>query len=125
MANALGIDILGVQDIDPYLSLGSRRQAAAESVMRSLFHEPGALWWAPDRGYHLARNLHTTFDPDAIESAVKTQLESDERVDSVIVVATALGRELRLEIQLFLTDDPTAVTFTLHVSELAEVLLTA
>ena len=121
--NALGIDILGVQDIDPFLSIGSRRQSAAESVMRVLFHEPGALWWAPDRGYHLARHLHVFFDADAIETAVKAQLEADERVDSVDVVATALGRELRLEIDLILTNDPNAVSFTLQVSELGEVLL--
>jgi hypothetical protein len=123
MANALGIDILGVQDIDPFLTLGSRRESAAHIVLRSLFHDPGALWWAPDRGYHLVHRLHTFFDPDAIESAVRAQLEASELVESVDVVATALGRELRLEIDLKLTNDPNAVTLTLQVSELGEVLL--
>jgi|SRR5690606_4778737 len=123
MANALGIDILGVQDIDPFLSFGSRRESAAHSVMRVLFHDPGALWWAPDRGYHIARHLHGFFDAEAIEAAVRGQLEADERVESVDVVATVLGRELRLEIELVLTNDPTAVTFTVQVSDLGAVLL--
>lgn len=124
MANALGIDILGVQDVDPFLSLGSRRQSAAESVMRVLFHEPGALWWAPDRGYHLARHLHAFLDdPEAIETAVRGQLEADERVDSVDVTVTVLGREMRIEIDLILTNDPNAVTFTLTVDQLGAVLL--
>lgn len=124
MANALGIDILGVQDVDPFLSFGSRRQSAAESVMRVLFHEPGALWWAPDRGYHLARHLHAFLnDPDAIETAVRAALEADERVDSVDVVATVLGREMRLGIDLFLTNDPNAVSFTLTVDQAGQAIL--
>src|SRR5690349_4752607 len=108
---ALGIDILGVQDVDAFLSFGSPRQSAGESVMRVLFHEPGALWWAPDRGYHLARLLHGFFNADEIEQTVKGQLEADERVESVEVVATQLGNEVRLEVDVLLTNDPTAVSF--------------
>jgi len=120
---ALGIDILGVQDVDAFLSFGSRRRSAGESVMRVLFHEPGALWWAPDRGYHLARLLHGFFNADEIEQTVKAQLEADERVDSVEVVATQLGSELRIEIDVLLTNDPTAVSFTVSVSEIGAILL--
>lgn len=120
---ALGIDILGVQDVDAFLSFGPPRQSAGESVMRVLFHEPGALWWAPDRGYHLARLLHGFFNADEIEQTVKGQLEADERVESVEVVATQLGNEVRLEVDVLLTNDPTAVSFTVSVSALGEVLL--
>jgi hypothetical protein len=123
MADALGIDILGVQDVDAFLSFGSRRQSAAESVMRVLFHEPGALWWAPDRGYHLARHLHGFFNKDEIETNVKAALEADERVDSVEVLAEQFGNEVRLQIDLFLVDDPTAVTFTVTVDAAGQLLL--
>jgi hypothetical protein len=120
--NSLGRDILGVTDIDVHLTIGTRRRSAAESIVRALFHEPGALWWAPDRGYHIARHLHAFFDAEAIESAVRAQLEADERTESASVVATQLGSELRLEIELVLTRDPTAVTLVVQVSEIGALL---
>lgn len=123
MADALGIDILGVQDIDAFLSFGTRRQSAAESVMRALFHEAGALWWAPDRGYHLARHLHGFFSKDELETNVKAALEADERVESVEVLAEQFGNEVRLQIDLVLTGEPTAVTFTVQVTEAGALLL--
>jgi hypothetical protein len=123
MAEALGIDILGVQDVDAFLSFGSRRQSAGESVMRVLFHEPGALWWAPDRGYHLARHLHRFFSKDELETNVKAALEADERVESVEVLAEQFGNETRLQIDLLLVGEPTAVTFTVAVTEAGALLL--
>jgi hypothetical protein len=123
MAESLGIDILGVQDVDAFLSFGSRRQSAAESIMRVLFHEPGAMWWAPDRGYHLARHLHAFFNRDELETNVKAALEADERVESVEVLAEQFGNETRLQIDLILTNEPTAVTFTVQVTEAGELLL--
>ena len=61
--------------------------------------------------------------PFTRDQIMKAQLEADERVDSVEVVATQLGNELRIEIDLILTNDPTAVTFTVQVSELGAILL--
>jgi hypothetical protein len=123
MAAPLGIDIAGVLDVDEYLSFADPGRSAADAVMRSLFHEPGALWWAPDRGWHLAQHLHGFFDPDAIESGVRAQVEADERVESADVKAEQFGTDCRLTIEVVFTSDPSATTFTISVDQAANIIL--
>jgi hypothetical protein len=123
MAAPLGIDITGVLDVDPYLSFADPGRSAADAIMRSLFHEPGALWWAPDRGWHLAQHLHTFLDVEAIESGVRAQVEADERVESADVHVERLGSECRITIEVVFTGDPDATTFTISVDQVGTVIL--
>jgi hypothetical protein len=67
--------------------------------------------------------LHAFFNRDELETNVKAALEADERVESVEVLAEQFGSETRLQIDLILTNEPTAVTFTVQVTEAGELLL--
>jgi hypothetical protein len=118
----LGKDIKGITDIDPFLTVTNGPRAAAESVMRSLLHNAGVLWWAPDSGFNLHGLLHGFFDKERIELAVRQQCERDERVDSAEAVATLLGEELQLRVDLILTQDGSKVSFTLNISALEGVI---
>jgi hypothetical protein len=122
MARALGIDIGGVEDVDLFLSYVDGPRAAAEAVMRGLLHAPGKLWWAPDLGFDVRGLLHQSPTIESIERAVQTQVETDERVESAEVSAVIFGDELRITVNLTLTQDPTKVQFTLTVNQLGEVL---
>ena len=119
---ALGRDIKGVTDVDKFLTLTNPPRAAAEAVMRSLLHNPGILWWAPDQGHNLHNYLHAFFDKERIELAVRQQAEREERVDSARVTATLLGTELQLQVELTLTQDEAKVAFTLNIGSLGEVI---
>lgn len=119
---ALGTDIKGVTDVDPFLTLASGPRATAEAVMRSLLHQPGILWWAPERGHDLHQHLHAFFDQERIELAIQQQCEADERVQSAVVAATLLGNELQIQVELTLTQDETRVQFTLTIGSLGDVI---
>ncbi len=120
---ALGIDIAGVEDVDLFLSYAEPTLAAAQAVARSLIHSAGKLWWAPDSGHDVRQHLHAFVDdPDRIAAAVQTQCELEERVESASVSATFFGGELRLTINLILTQDAARVQMTLTISALGEVL---
>jgi hypothetical protein len=66
--------------------------------------------------------LHQFFDAERVERAVQTQVETDERVESATVTATVFGDELRISVNLILTQDATKVQFTLTVNQLGDVL---
>lgn len=90
--------------------------------MRSLLHNPGILWWAPERGHDLHQHLHAFFDRERIELAVRQQAEQEERVATARATATLLGRELQLRVELTLTQDADKVSFTLTIGALGEVI---
>lgn len=90
--------------------------------MRSLLHQPGVLWWAPERGHDLHQHLHAFFDQERIELAVRQQCEADERVAAAEVNATLLGSELQLRVDLTLTQDESRVSFTLTIGSLGQVI---
>jgi hypothetical protein len=119
---ALGIDISGVEDIDLFLSYADGPRAAGESVMRSLLHAAGKLWWATDSGHDVRQYLHAFAAPETIQANVQAQCERDERVQSAAVQASLLGDELRIAVELVLTQDETQVTLTLSINDLGEVL---
>jgi hypothetical protein len=119
---ALGIDITGVEDVDPFLTLAEGPRAAAEAAMVSLLHAPGTLWWAPDRGYDLRQHLNSFASPERVQRAVLSQVEQGERVESAQCSVTVLGNEMQIEVSLILTEDGGAVQFTLTINELGEVL---
>ena len=119
---ALGRDIKGVTDVDKFLTLTNGPRAAAEAVMRSLLHNPGILWWAPERGHDLHQYLHAFFDKERIELVVRQQAEQEERVESARCTATLLGSELQLRVDLTLTQDETKVSFTITIGSLGEVI---
>ena len=119
---ALGTDIGGVDDIDPFLTLVDGARAAAESVAVSLLHDPGILWWAPERGHAMHQHLHREFDAEAVERAAVAEAEQDERVESAEATAELFGTELRLTVRLTLTQDETQVTLTLNIDQVDGVL---
>jgi hypothetical protein len=119
---ALGIDLKGVLDVDRFLTLTTGPRAAAEAVMRSLFHQPGVLWWAPERGHDLHQHLHVFFDQERVELAVRQQAEADERVASASVSATLLGTDLQLRVDLVLTQDESKVSFTVTIDALGALI---
>jgi hypothetical protein len=118
----LGKDIKGVTDVDAFLTVTNGPRAAAEAVMRSLLHNPGVLWWAPDQGHNIQNYLHGFFDKERIELAVSQQAEREERVQEANVTATILGKELQLRVDLVLTQTAAKVTFTLNIGSLGEVI---
>lgn len=124
---ALGVDIAGVEDIDPMLSLADGRLAAAQAVLTSLLHQPGKLWWSPETGYDVRQHLHASFDAEAIQRAVESQCTADERVDTATCVATVTGpltqQVLTLSIDLVLTTAETA-ELTLSVDQVGDVINT-
>lgn len=119
---ALGIDVAGVDDVDLFLSYAEPAESAAQAVARSLLHSPGKLWWAPDSGHNVNQYLHTFFEPERVQSAVQQQAELEERVAAASVVASRLGDEMQLQINLTLTDDDSQVQMTLAIDALGEVL---
>lgn len=118
----LGIDIGGVEDISPHLTLVSGPRAAAEAVLCSLLHAQGRLWWSGERGHDLWQYLHSNTDTGEIELAVTTEAEKDERVESATCTATILGQELQLSIELTLTQTQERVILTLTVGAAGEVI---
>lgn len=123
---ALGPDIGGLNDIDPFLTLASPAQSVALAVLSSFSIEPGTLFWAPERGVNLIGFLHTS-DPDLerLERALQTEAEADERVESAAVSTTLLGNDLQVGVELTLTQDETRVRLTLTVDLLSGEVLDA
>lgn len=125
----LGIDIdggfvddLGALDVDRFLTLVDERRSVAQSLMSSILHGAGRLWWIPDSGVDLQGYLHSSTPASVIESAVVKQLELEERVDTSTVAVEVFGDELILAAEIFLTDDESAITLTLRIDELGTVL---
>jgi hypothetical protein len=123
---ALGIDIGGVDDIDPTLNFVDEKTAVAQSVMTTLLHDPGVLWWAPSVGDDIRKYLHRPFDKDSIERSIIRQGQSDERVESVSVEAServvGTQRVFQFDGSLTLTKNAGNVDFTIAISEAGEIL---
>jgi len=123
--SALGIDIGGVDDIDPTLNFVSAGQSVGESVATQLLHDPGLLWWAPTVGYNLRQNLHNTFDQEKIEREVVRQAELDERVQSATCDASVntKGDSITLVISITLVEEnATDLELTLTVTQFEALL---
>lgn len=118
----LGKDIEGVEDIDPFLTLADGPRAATQAVMSSLSHNPGVLWWAPERGHSLLNRLHAVPDEEQTIRAVQRQAELDERVESATATVTVLGDTLQLGVDLVLTQTEGATSFTITIDRLGAVL---
>lgn len=112
----------GAEDIDPYFPLVDGARAAAEAVAASLQHEPGVLWWAPDRGTNLRGFLHRPFEAEEIQVQVEAEAVKDERVAAAPTLATADGAALTVAIELSLNTQASAVQLTLTVSDAGELL---
>jgi len=118
----LGIDIAGVEDIDLFLSSADGSRSAAEAVMRTLLHAPGALWWAPDSGHDVKQYLHGFFDAERTRRGVQAACEREERVKTAKVTASVLGTEIKLSINLTFIDGSTPAILTLSIDQLGKVL---
>lgn len=118
----LGIDIGGVGDIDPMMNFSSPERAVAESCIASLTHDPGVLWWAPERGHNINRYLHVPTEPDEAERGIQAECEADERVKSAEVTVTFADKTITCDVKLFLENRQGSVQFTLTVSEAGDVI---
>lgn len=119
--SALGIDIAGVEDVDLFLSSTDPSTSAAQAAARTILHNPGKLWWAPDAGHDVRQYVHGTGDLKRIQHNVQAAIERDERVKSAEIDVTTLGREIKLGVSLVFIDGTTA-NLTLAIDELGEVL---
>lgn len=119
---ALGFDISGVEDVDSFLTLTDGPKSAAQAVMSSLLHSPGVLWWAPETGHDVRQYLNGAVIEERVQRAVTAQAELDERVDSAQCVVTRIGNEVTIDVALVLTEDDSAVEFTLTIDQLGAVL---
>ena len=120
---ALGRDFAArttdVDDLDPYFSAASGPRAAVEAVAAALSHEPGTLWWAPERGTSLRAFLHRPFDAEEIRLAVETECLKEERVADARATVEQFGGDLHVRVELTLHELASAVTLTLDVSDVA------
>jgi hypothetical protein len=127
---SLGIDIGGVDDIDPTLNFVDPATAAAQAVMTTLLHDAGLLWWAPTVGEDIKKYLHKPFDEEAIERSIVRQSQLDERIESATATAeerivqgnTGPERVFFFTGNLVLTNNAGNVDFTISVSQAGEVL---
>lgn len=130
LPSALGVDVAALStdplDVDPYFRLINGGRAVAEAVAAALSHEPGVLWWSPDRGTDLRGMLHRDFSAANVEGAVEAEALKDERVVGAEATATSLGPgQLRVELELELrSGDSETVQLTLNVDDVAGVLAT-
>lgn len=114
---ALGKDISGVEDIDPFLSLTSPERAVAEAVARSLLHAVGKLFWARNRGYDIRQHLHRFLDNlENIKVGVEQEIAKEERVKSSTVSISRQASHVDIVIDLRLTQTETDVTLTLNIN---------
>lgn len=120
----LGIDIGGTTDVDPMLSFSSKEKSAAEAVIASFMHKPGALWWAPHRGLGgLQQFLHQPTEADEVERLLQTEAEAEERVASAVITVTyPTPKTIQVDGKLTLINNAGDVQFTLTVSEAGEVI---
>lgn len=113
----LGIDIYGVEDINPYLNTVDPAKAVAQAVARSLLHAQGRLWWARDRGFDLRQQLHRFLDGlETIQLGVEQEIAKEERVKSFVVTVSRQTSHVDVVIDLKLTQNQGDVTLTLSVN---------
>lgn len=83
-----GVDLFGVDDLDPMFSEVSDALGMAQALARRLITPRGALIDDPNYGYDLRAKLNiavSTGGRFAISAGVKAELTKDERVDDAQV----------------------------------------
>lgn len=121
----LGQDVRSeMGDIDPTFPLDTPERTLAYAIMRSLTHEAGRLWWAPDVGYDLNGLLGRDVDEEVIERQVNTQCLSDERVESaeVTVNVSADKRIVTVSVTLTPVGSEAEVTFSIQIGDVAGII---
>jgi len=90
----------------------------------------GTFWKFPDYGFPISELVNESLTAESLASIparVAAELEDDDRISTVDVIATASGsidnRKLKLDIRVT-PNTGTDVAFTLEVSELSVELLT-
>ena len=87
--NPYGVDILCVNDLDPFFSLVGGIQVLAQDLFHRITSSPGSVPGAPSFGFNTRLLLNqsiTKSDLSQIQSSMVAQLQADERVQT----ATAL-----------------------------------
>lgn len=112
-----GVDLAGVLDVGSTLVVTSGRRALAEAIVRRLTTPRGSLFYDFDYGFDLRQFLSAPApQPGFLEMQVRTEVEKEERVESV-EVETSFNSET-LTVRLTVTDGGGPFKLTIAVSAL-------
>lgn len=124
MADTLGEDFSGVDDMEPSLQVVGGRDGLLEALARRLSTRSGGLWYDRTYGYDLRRFIGSTVSERVIARAVETECLKDERVQNVRAAATRTktgGHSAEaLTIEVLVTDDRGTFSGTIVVGPDAE-----
>jgi len=117
-----GVDLAGILDVGSTLVLTRGRRALAEAILRRLTTPHGSLFYDFDYGLDLRAFIGALAPPTgSLEMKVRTEVEKDERVESVEVEATFISETLT--VRLTVTDRNGPFNLTIAVSSLTVELL--
>jgi hypothetical protein len=112
-----GVDLAGILDVGSTLVLTSGRRALAEAILRRLTTPRGSLFYDFDYGFDLRQFISAPEpQPGFLEMQVRTEVEKDERVESVEVETTFISETLTA--RLTVTDADGTFKLTLAVTNL-------
>ncbi|MBA2724294.1 MAG: hypothetical protein H0U56_15680 [Methylibium sp.] len=125
----LGLDFLGILDLDADLTTGTGKLALIHAVARRLTTTTGQMLDDPSYGYNLQLLTNSVVQPERVAERVRVQCLEEERVSeegtTVTVSYEAGTKTLTVDIVLG-TDDGATYAFTLNVTAVtAEILLAA
>jgi hypothetical protein len=116
-ATDFGVDLAGILDVGSTLVLTSGRRALAEALLRRLTTPRGSLFYDFDYGFDLRSFISAPApQPGYLEMQVRSELEKDERVESVEVEVSFISETLT--VRLTVTDGSGPFKLTLAVTNL-------
>lgn len=117
-----GIDLVGVDDLDPSLEVVDGPVAVAYAVARRLLTPPGGLFYDLDYGYDLRRLLNAPMrSASEVSYRVRTEALKDERVLEATASVVRAGAALLVRLNLLTDDGPFA--FSIRIDQLSVELL--
>ena len=112
-----GDDLAGVLDVGSTLVFVTERRALAEALLCRLTTPRGSLFYDFDYGFDLRSFISAPApQPGYLEMQVRSELEKDERVESVEVETTFISDTLT--VRLTVTDGNGPFKLTIAVSNL-------
>jgi phage baseplate assembly protein W len=124
VAEELGSDISGVNDLDPNLTVVAGRRGLAEAVARRLGTMRGSLVGDPDYGTDLRLFLNAPAQGARVAAAVEAEALKEERLENAQAIVTFLPQSNTINVDLVLTDADGPFDLTLAVSAVSVELLT-
>lgn len=117
-----GIDLAGVDDLSPGLTVVSGRLGLIQAIARRLITPRGGLFYDPDYGYDVRQFLSGDVrSTSEIASGVSAEAEKDERVAQASASVSFVGNTLM--ISLSITDGAGPFPLVLQVSQVTVAIL--